>query len=130
MTSVCARVTRQQSTFPKLTLILERTSVLTGQPSRFVQPTDAVMDNARSPSQIPKFLLKTTLIDFCNNTAAAQSLTPNIQAVRLQNHYAETLWNKQTVTSQVQLHLCSLDAWLLVGTHTRANVDYRRCSMC
>ena len=36
--------------------------------------------------------------DFCNNTAAAQSLTSKIQAVRLKNHYAETPWNKQNVT--------------------------------
>ena len=40
---------------------------------------------------------------FCNNTAATQPPTLKIQVVRLQNHYAETLWNKQNVTSQVQL---------------------------
>ena len=40
---------------------------------------------------------------------------PKIQAGRLQNHYAETLWNKQNVTSQVQLHT---SPWLLLGKHT------------
>ena len=36
---------------------------------------------------------------------------PKIQAGRLQNHYAETLWNKQNVTSQVQLHTSPGCCW-------------------
>ena len=31
-------------------------------------------------------------------TAAAQSRTPKIEAVKLQNHYADTLWNKRRQT--------------------------------
>ena len=57
--------------------------------------------------------------DRCNNTTAAQPRTPKLQAGRLQNHYAETLWNKQNVASQIQLHT---SPWLLLGKHTRTNV--------
>ena len=80
------------------------------------------MDNARSPSQIPvkrQISVEDDTSDRCNNTTAAQPRTPKIQAGRLQNHYAETLWNKQNVTSQVQLHT---SPWLLLGKHTRTNV--------
>ncbi len=65
------------------------------------------MGNARSPSQIPvkrQISVEGDTSDLCNNTTAAQPRTPKIQAVRLQNYYAETLWNKHNVTIQVQLH--------------------------
>ena len=84
---------------------IDKASPPSGQSLR---PTNrrAAMDNARSRSQISverQISVKDDTVnsDFCNNTAGAQPCTPKIQAVGLQNHYAETLWNKQNVTSQV-----------------------------
>ena len=57
----------------------------------------------------------------------AQPCTPKIQAGSLQNHYAETLWYKQNVASEVQLHTLAPRSWLLMRKHTSANVNYRRC---
>ena len=71
---------------------------------QLLRPTNrrAVMDNARVFSQIPverQVSVEDNTSNFCKNTAVIQSRLPNIQAVRLQNHYAEALWNKQNVTS-------------------------------
>ncbi len=51
-----------------------------------------------------KFLLKTTLVIFATTPRPLSHAHRQIQAVRLQKNYAETLWNKHNVTSQVQPH--------------------------
>ena len=63
-----------------------------------------------------KFLLKTTLVIVATTPRPLSHAHPKF---KLQNHFAETLWNKQNVTSQVQLHT---SPWLLLGKHTRTNV--------
>ena len=83
------------------------------QVGRFVRRTDTVMNNARSPSQILvecQISVEHDPSNFCN-TASAQARTLKIQAVRttMQKH-----WNKQNVTSQVQLLLRSLARRLVV----------------
>ena len=109
--------------------------------SRFGRQTcrRAVMDNTGFLSQGPaerQSSVEDDTSDGCNNAAAAHLPTPKIQAVRLRNHYAETLRNKQNVTSdrQVQQHVPhntypapSLSRRLVVGKHARAIVDCRRC---
>ena len=66
------------------------------------------MDKAHFLSQIPvecQIFVEDDTSDFCNNTMAAQPCTPKIQAVRLQNHYAKTLWKNENVKSQVHLQV-------------------------
>ena len=67
-----------------------------------------------------KFLLKTTLVIFATTPRPLSHAHPKFKLAdcrtTMQKH---CMWNKQNVTSQVQLHT---SPWLLLGKHTRTNI--------
>ena len=80
-----------------------QTCVLTGQSLR--RQTDVLSWTMHAPlRKFPwsaKFLLKTSTTLLIFATIPLSHADRIIQDVRLQDDYAETLWNKQNVTSQV-----------------------------